>query len=109
MAWVYLASNKDGPLFNWNTHTGHRHGPHIWVIGGRLFSRGQDGNTALWHSAKASNTKPKLNAWNRLAVSFIYETGEFGLYVNGNVVWYQIKERRQQMQPTYGDIAIGNR
>ena len=110
MAWVNPQAFIDAPLFQWRTHTGNNHGPHVWLHPqGQLFFSAQSGDTNLWQGVRESNARYKLNEWNRLAVTFIYTTGETGLYVNGAVEWYQDDERVQQLQPTYGDIYIASR
>ena len=110
MAWVNPDAFVDAPLFHWSTHTGHKHGPHIWLHpDGKLFFRAQHGRTNLWQGSRKSNAKYTLNQWNKLAVTFIYSSGETGFYVNGAVEWVHDAERVQQLQPTAGDIYMGNR
>ena len=92
--YVYVTNTSFGPVFNWISSKGIGHGVHFWLFGnGQLFVRyiGRGGEPA----ESFMSIGVQSMAWQFVATSYDYDTGEVKIYVNGTVVTSGYLDRRE--------------
>ena len=82
LMWVY-PQGQDGPLFNYSPAVGWR--VHVWVVGGRFFSRMSNRNGATATNLQSPNPL-SLEQWTYVATSYDYNTGITRMWVDGTEV-----------------------